>query len=117
MDASLGTVLIITLVAMGLVFAAVLAFWALMVVLVRLTSNGQAAGQQEQGPSSSLTELDGGAKETELRRRAAVAAVAFALACESGDEPQPFPMPPTALVSTWQAVLRARLLGQRGSVR
>ena len=117
MDGSLSTALIITLVAMGLVFAAVLAFWALMVVLVRLTSNEQVAGQQEKGPTSSPTELDEGAEETELRRRAAVAAVAFALACELGDEPQPFPVPPTALVSTWQAVLRARQLGQRGSVR
>lgn len=112
-----GTALIITLAGMGLVFAAILAFWALMAVLVRVTSKGHAASHKEHEPVSSLVKVDMSAEETELRRRTAVAAVAFALACEPRDGPQPFPVPPTALVSTWQAVLRARQLGQRGSVR
>lgn len=48
----------------------------------------------------------------------AVAAVSVALA-EQADHSRPhvFPLPPTALVSAWQAVMRTRMLSKRGSIR
>jgi Na+-transporting methylmalonyl-CoA/oxaloacetate decarboxylase gamma subunit len=105
----------LTLVGMGLVFAALLLFALSIVLLVRL-------GRHRGAPvRTAVGEHHGGgdAVETELRRRAAAVAVAVALAAESqrGKGPQPFPMPPTALVSAWQAVMRANQLGRRGAIR
>jgi Na+-transporting methylmalonyl-CoA/oxaloacetate decarboxylase gamma subunit len=117
MDSTLGTALLITLVGMGLVFAAIVVFWALIVVLAKLTTRERATVTKRPEPASPTLEPDEVEGERELRQQAAIAAIAVALASELDQEPQPFPMPPTALVSTWQAVLRARQLGQRGSVR
>jgi Na+-transporting methylmalonyl-CoA/oxaloacetate decarboxylase gamma subunit len=117
MDSPLGNALFITLVGMGLVFAAIVAFWALMVVLVKLTARERTTATKGPEPASPSLEPDQVEGERELRQQAAIAAIAVALALEPDQEPRPFPMPPTALVSTWQAVLRARQLGQRGSVR
>jgi Na+-transporting methylmalonyl-CoA/oxaloacetate decarboxylase gamma subunit len=104
---SLTTALLITLVGMGLVFGAILLFWLFMSVLVRFAGRGSEtadAGPQEAAPGD----------EDELRQRAAMAAVSAALALASEEGPKPFPLPPTALVSTWQAVMRSKQLGQRG---
>ncbi|MEJ2211985.1 MAG: hypothetical protein P8129_23540, partial [Anaerolineae bacterium] len=58
-------------------------------------------------------------REAELRRTAAVVAALAALVAAEEAEAGPghFPLPPTALVSSWQAVLRARQLAERGSRR
>ncbi len=101
MPPSLLLSLQITLVGMGLVFAAILLLWALMAVLVRLTA--------ERGPQ-------GGVAERQLRERAAAVAVAAALE-RARQAPAQFPLPPTAFVSAWQAVMRAGRLRQRGPVR
>jgi Na+-transporting methylmalonyl-CoA/oxaloacetate decarboxylase gamma subunit len=111
MEGGLPEALLITLVGMGLVVAAILLVAVLAGLLVRLTSS--------QAKSDAL----GAAQEVaerELRLRAATAAVATALAQQINHEdtrPQPFPLPPAALVSTWQAVQRANLMGQRRTVR
>jgi Na+-transporting methylmalonyl-CoA/oxaloacetate decarboxylase gamma subunit len=107
---ALMTALLITLIGMGLVFGSILLFWALMSVLVRVTADWSPATAE--APSGGAD-----AAEREWKERAALAAVAVALAREAEAGPQPFPLPPTALVSTWQAVLRAKQLGQRGAVR
>ncbi len=101
------TALEITVIGMGLVFGAILLLWGVMAALVRVTA--------ERAPAT--TEPDEKAMAREQRRRAAVAAVAVALAQEEALEPRHFPLPPTALVSAWQAVRRADQLGQRGSPR
>lgn len=54
------------------------------------------------------------ARDHELRASIAAAAVAVALEIESETVPHEFPMPPTALVSAWQAVKRADLLKRHG---
>ena len=111
MTQNLATSLSITLVGMTLVFGVILLFWLFMVLLVRLPVSPQKAGGGEGSP--------GEREETDrdLRRLAVTVAVAVALANEAGDRPKPFPLPPTALVSTWQAVMRAGQFGQRGPVR
>ena len=110
MDAGLVEALIITVVGMALVFVAFLVVAGLTGLLVRLTSGRETVGAQ--ATPEAVAEHD-------LKLRAATAAVAVALAQHVNEDtqPQPFPLPPTALVSTWQAVQRANLMGQRRTVR
>ena len=96
----------ITLVGMGLVFAAILLLWALMDLLVRLTRD--RAASRERLPA---------APEDGLEQKAAAAAVAFALQQKATGARREFPLPPTAFVSAWQAVRRASQLNRRGPVR
>lgn len=109
MNENLTIALQITLVGMGLVSAAILLLWGVMALLVRLTASSvEAEAEQER---AALTEL-------ERKRRAAAAAVAIALAqTAEATEPHEFPLPPTAIVSAWQAVMRTRILNKRGPTR
>lgn len=108
MQLELPGVLLISLIGMGLVFGAIVLFWALIRLLVGLAGDGQSA----------MREPAAATEEREMKRLAAATAVSVALAERDAlSEPQPFPLPPTALVSTWQAVLRARQLAQRRRAR
>lgn len=103
---NLTTALEITVVGMSLVFGTIILLWLMMLALMRFT-----ADRPERAASTS-------ADEREIRRRAAVAAVAAALAHEQHeDQPHPFPLPPTAIVTAWQAVQRGNLLSQKGPRR
>jgi Na+-transporting methylmalonyl-CoA/oxaloacetate decarboxylase gamma subunit len=111
MGDSLMVALLVTVVGMGLVFGAILLLVVLTGLLARLTSSPTTSAPDDTAPDP---------VERDLRRRAATAAVAAALAREASCKdamPQPFPLPPTALVSTWQAVMRARQMGERRTVR
>ncbi len=109
MSENLIIALQITLVGMGLVFAAILLLWGIMALLVRLTARSVEAEAEQK--RATLTEL-------ERKQRAAAAAVAVALAqVAEASEPHEFPLPPTALVSAWQAVMRTRILNKRGPTR
>lgn len=96
----------ITLLGIGLVFAAILALGLLMAALVRLTA-------PRRGPIPSAPPLPAGATP---QAQAPAVAVATALAAQTPG-PSPFPFLPTALVSAWQAVRRAAQLNRRGFVR
>jgi Na+-transporting methylmalonyl-CoA/oxaloacetate decarboxylase gamma subunit len=109
----MATAVLITLVGMGLVFGAILLFWLFMAMLARYA--GDRAGGEE--PVHVETPDAGLNREMALRQQAALAAVSVALALRSEEAHRPFPLPPTALVSTWQAVMRAQLLGQGGRAR
>jgi Na+-transporting methylmalonyl-CoA/oxaloacetate decarboxylase gamma subunit len=90
---------------MGLVFGAILLLWGLMAVLVRYAKDP-------------INRKESTAEDAqEMKERAAIAAVTIALAQASSQEPHEFPLPPTALVSAWQAVSRSNLLRRRGRVR
>jgi Na+-transporting methylmalonyl-CoA/oxaloacetate decarboxylase gamma subunit len=95
----------ITLVGMGLVFGAILLLWIVMALLVKFTS--------EETP----TQVD----DRELKQRAASAAVVLALATRKypglEEELHEFPLPPTAIVSAWQSVMRTNMLNKRGRLR
>jgi Na+-transporting methylmalonyl-CoA/oxaloacetate decarboxylase gamma subunit len=105
MAENLSIALLITVIGMGLVFGAIIVLWGVMAILVRLAG----------APSE---ESDQTVDEAERRHRAAVAAVAVALARQaSATEPSEFPLPPTALVSAWQAVMRTRMLSKRGRTK
>jgi Na+-transporting methylmalonyl-CoA/oxaloacetate decarboxylase gamma subunit len=105
MTESLSNALVITVIGMGLVFGAIIVLWGVMAILVRVTG-------------TPADEPDHTSVETDRKRRAAVAAVALALARQSStSEPSEFPLPPTALVSAWQAVMRTRMLSKRGRMK
>ena len=97
----------ITLIGMGLVFVSLMVLWGLMELLVRLTPDRKIV----EGPV--VSQGDG---ELERRQQAAAVAVALALA-EQELGPREFPLPPTALISAWQAVMRTDMLKKRGKVR
>jgi hypothetical protein len=108
MAENLSQALLITVVGMSLVFGAILLLWGTMAILVRLTSPAGQASEERLGNED----------EMELKRQAAAAAVAVALElAEAGAPVHEFPLPPTATVSPWQAVMRTRMLNKRGSNR
>lgn len=98
----------ITLIGMSLVFGAILLLWGVMALLVRFTTN--------ETPVEPLPfEDEAATSSAELKHRAAAAAVALALAeAAHTTEVHAFPLPATALVSAWQAVMRSNRLRQRG---
>jgi Na+-transporting methylmalonyl-CoA/oxaloacetate decarboxylase gamma subunit len=105
MSDSLLLAIQISILGMGLVFAAIFLLWGVIALLVRLTSK----------PTKQEARFS--AEEAERKRRAAVAAITVALAQELDTQPHEFPLPPTALVSAWQAVMRGNILKRRGSAR
>jgi len=99
----------ITLIGMSLVFASIILLWIMMAILVRLTT----------AKEESITEVkeDNMLIETDQKKKVAIAAVVVALARETETELHEFPLPPTAIVSAWQAVNRSDILKKRGRVR
>ena len=113
MDNAIIDALQITIVGMGLVFAAILLLWGMMAILVRLTADSSPSAPD----SSHQIKEDQKKDQMELirKRRAALAAIAIAYAqLQTGPELHEFPLPPTPLVSAWQAVLRTRMIYKRG---
>ena len=88
----------ITVVGMGLVFAAIVLLWGLMALLVRLAAVPEAVPEKSQDAQA--------AERTELRRRVAVAAVAAALAME-GQQGQEAEGEAGDHATSWQVAQRA----------
>lgn len=103
----------ITLIGMALVFGAIVVLWMGMAILVRLTSDATQLEDQTRDLGNDSE------KSEENKRMAAAVAVATALRLRksSTTSDQQFPLPPTALVSAWQAVMRANTFSKRGRVR
>lgn len=111
MSENLMAALHITLVGASLVFGAIFLLWGMIAVLVRLTVD-------KSGAEEMATHVEAEAPAHDLKQRAAAVAVAAALAeAAAGESPREFPLPPTAIVSAWQAVMRAQRLKQRGPTR
>jgi Na+-transporting methylmalonyl-CoA/oxaloacetate decarboxylase gamma subunit len=98
----------IALIGMGLVFGAIILLWIMMAVLVRLTSDRAAAEE----PAAAAAPIEPTAHQA--KQRAAIAAVAVAIAHEATPKVHELPLPPTSFVSAWQAVQRGRQLSQHG---
>ena len=98
--------LLITVVGMGLVFAALILLQVFMTLLVRFTSVKQSA-----------SESDTALEDENQKQEAAVIAVGIALAEQEAKTPREFPLPPTAIVSAWQLAQRANTLNRRGPTR
>jgi len=109
MPDAVTTALQISVVGMGLVFGSIFLLWLVMSVLVWGTTDRKTEETQIIAPDLEI--------ERENKRQAAATAVALALALEAEARPHVPPMPPTAIVSAWQAVMRSNILDKRGSVR
>jgi Na+-transporting methylmalonyl-CoA/oxaloacetate decarboxylase gamma subunit len=109
MSENLLIALQITLIGMSLVFGVIVVLWIAMALLVRITA-------QREKPIEEAA-IPGAADQSELKRRAAIAAVSVALAHELTPQLHEFPEPPTAIVTAWQAVQRSRYLTQRSLQR
>ena len=113
MAALLFDAILITIIGMSLVFGAILLLWGLMSLLMRLTAKSDDA------------QISGDVRESDENRRkelAAVIAVSYLLAKQDAfsreiSQIHEFPLPPTAVVSPWQAVSRAHVINKRGRVR
>jgi len=98
----------IALIGMTLVFGVILVLWLVMSLLVRITAQREKPIEETAAP--------GPADQSDLKRRAAVAAVSVALAHELAPQLHELPEPPMSTV-TWQAVQRSRYLNQRALQR
>ncbi len=116
MSENLILALQITVIGMSLVFAAILVLWGLMALIVRFAADRKAGGDEISLISTGdIKEESISEPDLALKRLAAAAAVTAALARQAAStEPHPFPLPPTPIVSAWQAVLRTRMLTKRG---
>lgn len=101
-------VLVMTGLGMGLVFMMIMLLWGLIALLAKgFSENPKALGDTIASTGSTI----------DRKRQAAAVAVAAALAREGISGPHEFPLPPTALVSAWQAVMRSEMLKKRGHNR
>ncbi len=94
---NLGTSLWITLIGMGIVFAAIILLWGLMVLLVRVTRDK---------PQEEVSVLETNKPSMDLKAKAAAVAVAVALATSKTSSYQGEFQPPSDTVSAWQSANR-----------
>ena len=108
----------ITLLSMGLVFAALILLAGLMSLMTYLFRDKESAlrlrSTQDNASDSSEPAPASGADEA---AQAAAIAVAIALAQQGQSTARPLPAPPTALVSAWQLGMRTRQMTQKGEMR
>jgi sodium pump decarboxylase gamma subunit len=95
----------ITVVGMGLVFAALVLIWWMMALLTRFTAEKEASASEAVSATS----------ENDEKARAAAIAVAIAMAEHQLSQAHPLHDPPTAIVSAWQLGMRSRQLSQKGT--
>lgn len=91
----------ITIIGIGLAFLTIGLMWLFMRGFVNIFT-----------VSEKETET-----EAEKKEIAAIIATSIALAERDHLQASKFPLPPTATVSAWQAVLRSNILSKRGHIR
>ena len=97
--------LLITVIGMGLVFAALILIWWMMALLTRFTAEKEAPAL-ETAPAVSANDE---------KAQAAAIGVAIAMAEHQLSQAHPLLDPPTAIVSAWQLGMRSRQLSQKGT--
>ncbi len=103
----------ITLIGMLLIFSAMILLWTILSLSIFLLTKMQPspAPEQEYEVKEESDELE------RMRQHAVAVAVTTALHQRSMAGPGRFPLPPTAFVSAWQAVLRSHILNKRGMIK
>lgn len=103
----------ITLVGMGLVFAAIILLWWMMSLLTIATADKETSS----APAASVPDSAQPAPilESERKAQAAAVAVAVALAEQQNSCVHPLATPPAAVVSAWQLGMRTRQMYQKGT--
>ena len=96
--------LLITVIGMGLVFAALILIWWMMALLTKFTAEKEApASEKVASPVN------------DEKAQAAAIGVAIAMAEHQLSQAHPLHDPPTAIVSAWQLGMRSRQLSQKGT--
>jgi sodium pump decarboxylase gamma subunit len=103
----------VTLLGMGLTFAAIVLFWGLMWGITALPFKDEEEGAEEAETEAEPAPAGAGG-HSEEKAKAAALAVAVALAEEQQRHIAYFPMPETAFVSAWQLGMRTRQMYQKG---
>ncbi len=108
---NLTVALIVTLLGMGSVFAIIILLWGLIAFINYIGTR--------LGSSANLPEDQELANKFLAAIAAVVASQALATTASEDqvEEIHAFPLPPTAIVSPWQAVMRSKILNKRGSGR
>lgn len=103
----------ITLLGMGLTFAAIVLFWGMMSLITAIPVKEKA---EETDVERELAPVgDSIPPHAEAKAKAAAVAVALALAEQQQQQVAYFPMPETAFVSAWQLGMRTRQMYQKGN--
>ncbi len=97
----------ITLIGMGITFAAIILLWWMMAALTALPIKDESEAEE----AESIEPVEEGQS---LKAKAAAIAVAVALAEQELSSVHPLPPPPTAIVSAWQLSTRTRQLAEKG---
>jgi Na+-transporting methylmalonyl-CoA/oxaloacetate decarboxylase gamma subunit len=100
----------ITLIGMGITFAAIILLWWMMAGLTALPFKDE----NETDSNESVEPVE---ESQSLQAKAAAIAVAVALAEQELSSARPLPPPPTAIVSAWQLSTRTRQLSEKGKQR
>ena len=108
MTSNLTLAIQITVLGMGLVFAAILVLWLMMTLLTALTADKEYASDSPKVAS---------VPESEFLAQAAALGVAMAIAEQQLSAAHPLAEPPTAIVSAWQLGMRTRQMTQKGGRR
>ncbi|PWH19467.1 MAG: hypothetical protein DDG59_03095 [Anaerolineae bacterium] len=101
----------ITMLGMFLIFLAMALLWTVLSLAVFVLAKMQKNTPQAETESEPEDELE------MMRQHAVAIAVSTALHQRMSSGPGRFPLPPTAIVSAWQAVLRSQILSKRGLTR
>jgi Na+-transporting methylmalonyl-CoA/oxaloacetate decarboxylase gamma subunit len=97
----------ITVLGMGLVFAAIILLWGMMALLTKIAAGKETQEIASQSPNTR--------REEDLKAQAAAIAVAMALAEQQASQAHPLSLPPTAIISAWQLGMRTRQMYQKGT--
>ena len=109
---NLAIALQITLLGMGLVFAAIILLWWMTKLLTSLTADKGDSANLEPAPSKPTETAS--TMDEEMKVRAAAIVVAIALAEQQASSAHPLRIPPTAIISAWQLGMRTRQMYQKG---
>ena len=114
MNTPIQTSLLITGIGMGLVFAAIILLWGMMELVVKATADKPKKHNEDIRETEENTEILQPTLQSDqfTRKKAAVAAVAFAIAVEKTVRVSQPEQPSQGSISTWQAVMRAGNLNQ-----
>jgi len=105
----------ITVLGMGLVFAAIILLWWMMNLLTFITADKNASTTLSATASDSAEPAP--VMDSDVKAQAVAVAVAMALAEQQTSLAHPLSDPPTAIVSAWQLGTRTRQLYQKGPIR
>lgn len=118
MSPNLTIAFLVTLVGMGLVFGAIVVLWISMAALVDLTQKwDERSRTYKANVESPPTVEDTSSTIKDYRKIAAAIGAAYAIAASRESTVHEFPLPSTAFVSAWQAVMRSKNFSTRRQSR